>query len=493
MTEEDEDPLQYEEAAADADSEQQQPTPTSSVAVTVTSEGLNVVRRPTVDELINLPVISGSASMTSPAISDAAPSTDSSGNTFGSAVTNSPADETPASTPASVTDTEETSFSPNDEEHPFGPTWRADAAAEGKNPEVPVHVARPAIGVQTFTPLIGSLLMSPSPVVCDSAKAAILGILARLRGKKLPGYDPWPEHHIPVGEQRTYAAQTGTHIHEVTPLTDEEKRTVEAELIQAIVIGMAKLDETQATYHDVGGDGDHESYFDDAAAHRAEDSYGEDGQHEDDEWPGTNGENGEAAGEGTTATLLALESSASDGSNWDHAYPSTRASDSYPQSPGDGQKSQAETSFDESEEVISTQQQPTEPTDYAQQLLLETALHHQGEMDSPSAPPIDYRSLDSSEAAWAAQEGEYSFGESQFRDELALEASHGRLLSMNLIASVLECGVLEGEEEVIAQFVHEVVRMREDESFAVRREAAAAMAELLKVATQEAVQEDLVS
>jgi hypothetical protein len=35
--------------------------------------------------------------------------------------------------------------------------------------------------------------------------------------------------------------------------------------------------------------------------------------------------------------------------------------------------------------------------------------------------------------------------------------------------------------------------MREDESFAVRREAAAAMAELLKVATQEAVQEDLVS
>ena len=485
------------------------------------------------DDLQNLPVIGGPS--TPSALSDAAGpssggslanSTDSSSNTLY---------DTPGSTLASG-ETENTNVSPAGADHPFGLDYEPTEKEEMEASKIPVRMPRPVISVQTFTPLIGSLLMSQSSVVCDSAKVAIIGILARLRGKDLPNYDPFPERHVEVGQARTYFSQTGVHIHEISALSETEKKVVENELVQAIVIGMARLDETQSPYEEdveggmgMGGDEYGRGEGDDGGG-GAMDS----GMFENYQWPEREQSQQQEEGEGeypyeneeqqqdqfpSTSNATTISSFPAP------PPPPSPETEPRPPSPGSIVLTLPPTPAEEDEEqqqlpltseplsspTFAASSKDTPPTDeneppsvhdpsptspetssYTENVMLEQSLHASSDYDSPNAPPIDHRT-DDEESAWAAQESQYTFGENQFRDELAVEASHGRLLSMNLIAAVLECGVLEGEEVIERQFVPEVVRMRFDDNFAVRREACGALAELVKAVSAEIVTESLVS
>jgi serine/threonine-protein phosphatase 4 regulatory subunit 1 len=409
---------------------------------------------------------------------------------------------TPSSTDATESttsdQTESTQVSARDQECYFHTAYDAD---DDKAFLQPVRKPRPVISVQTFTPLIGSLLMSHSSLVCEAAKAAIIGILARLRNTQLPSYEPWPERHIEVGQSKTYYAQTGVHIHDYIALTPEEKKIIQDELLNAIVVGMAKLDETQSPYNPeldenqyVQGDGSPYGYFDDEfdaeGAPTAINGF--------DEAFGAFGEDGEQR-QGTSPELanvpaVPVESDRPDATgetpveNDDEAPPVPHPEIVVPQVAPEPV----------TPALLSPSTAPGNPAlapGVGDDPPSEDELFPETDFDSPNAPPVDHRSY----SEVAAYEGENDQRtdpppefDQQYTEELSVEASHGRLLSMNLIAAVVECGVLAEEDVATRLFVPEVVRMRFDESYAVRREAALAMAELLKVVSQDVVMDSLV-
>jgi serine/threonine-protein phosphatase 4 regulatory subunit 1 len=479
--------------------------------VTITSEGFDVVRRPTKDEIRDIPTIAGSsflAEESGPSSGGSLSLSSSSGSTPISETSQTPGSTLASDDTCATTGTENTAVSETGALYPFG----LDYDDGGKQP---VKMPRPVISVQTFTPLIGSLLMSQSAVVCESAKAAIIGILARLRGKELPAYDPWPERHVEVGEQKTYLAQTGIHVHEITTLTEHEKRVVENELVQAIVIGMARLDETQSPYNldeddDMYGGEGLEGYADEGMPEEEHEHYHE---AEDDEWreglPHQSDE--EDFTPSPQATLRPARPQVSfhpsdETIPYDPSRPNPYDPSSTPQTPTPSTsvdeasfRAKPHPTFDQlssppPEHDLESDEPPLRSPSYVDATVAEHANFNSDEFDSPNAPPVDNRT-DPDEAEWAASgpDDGLELGDDTFKDELAFEASHGRLLSMNLISAVTECKVLEGDDVIAKQFVPEVVRMRFDESFGVRREAALAMGELLKVVPQEIVRDELVS
>ncbi|KAF8321414.1 armadillo-type protein [Cantharellus anzutake] len=81
---------------------------------------------------------------------------------------------------------------------------------------------RPKLHVQTFTPLLGSLLLSVNPSIGDAARWGIVELLARLRES--------PE-----------ALEAGPVSWGGMP-SSKERRIIERELVFGVVIGMARLD-----------------------------------------------------------------------------------------------------------------------------------------------------------------------------------------------------------------------------------------------------------
>lgn len=480
--------------------EQEDDREESPTTVTITADGIDVVPRPTIEEIKNVPEMEPVPEDLQRAGSSV-PVVDSDGST-------ATLDSTPgsvfssgsmASTDISEATTSSTQISDTDQQCYFNTNYDED---DEKAFIQPVRKSRPAISVQTFTPLIGSLLMSHSSLVCESAKAAIIGILARLRNIQLPNYDPWPERHLEIGQSKTYYAQTGVHIHDMLALSVKEKKIIQDELLNAIVIGMARLDETQSPY-DPEEDGD--QYVEGDGAEFGEYPWGADGTPvlipEHDDAFGAFSEDGDQR-RVSSPELAALV-------DRNDALTST------------GQDADVETAVADEDgaelpplpavvppQVIPDDVTPRAPSptdapgnpDLAPGSSLSSSkraeLYPQTEYDSPNAPPIDHRSY-SEVAAYDGEVMEESAPPPEMNgtdhlEELSVEASHGRLLSMNLIAAVVECGVLAEEDVATRLFVPEVCRMRFDESYAVRREAALAMVELLKVVPQEVVMESLV-
>lgn len=419
----------------------------------MTSEGIAVVPKPTPDENANYPSLPSTPFADSQTTPPSAGSIVSGPSTQSTLLSN---------------DTDGTALSDFGTSHPFG----IDYDDGGKSLVQPVLKDRPMISVQTFTPLIGSLLMSQSSIVCDSAKAAIIGIIARLRDKQLPTFDPWPERHTTVGEEKTYYAQTGLHVHRAQELSPSERKIIENELIQAIVIGMSRLDETQSPYDNEAGD---VRYVE------------EDGEYEDYGWP----EVGEDLPEPDPA--VQEDGDLRNSPPETNAFPSLEHIRNYPPMEGSPASLEAVPSLADSadsaefelDEKMPEEQSPTahEVYDY---------FYPTTNFDSPNAPPENHRSL-SEEDLFRQQALQGEASDIRYSDEMAMEASHGRLLSMNLIATVIQCGVLEGEDVIFESFVEEVVRVRKDESFSVRREATLAIGELLKVVSQEVAASHLVS
>ncbi|CED82233.1 Protein phosphatase 2A regulatory subunit A and related proteins [Phaffia rhodozyma] len=428
-------------------------------AVVVTSDGIDVVPKPTSEEVSTYSVL-------------VSPSSLDSSSSEGQLQSNHSGPST-QSTLVSI-ESDATILSEGSASHPFGP----DYDNNGKPNSDPVMKDRPTINVQTFTPLIGSLLMSQSSIVCDSAKAAIIGILARLRGKQLPTFDPWPERHITIGEEKTCYAQTGLHIHKAQELSQEEKSIIENELVQAIVIGMSRLDETQSPY-----DGDYD-YYPDEDSHQS--------QHHSHHWS-------EKDNTGSSAELNSDVQEDGDSRQpipetdyfptYDHVW-NYNSDDLIAGSPAslEAVPSNADSTESDLEENALGESAMSPGIESPMSRETYNYLHPNTRFDSPSAPPENHRSL-SEEELYTEQGIEADASDTRYLDEMAIEASHGRLLSMNLIATVVQCGVLEGENEIYNSFVAEVLRVQNDESFSVRREAALAMGELLKVVSSEVATE----
>ena len=476
--------------------------------LTITSEGIDVVLRPTLEDVQQAPLMGGvPADLQDPASTGplSGGSSDSVLSTPTSMFSESSSSVTPNSTDATESTTsdhtESTQVSARDQECYFNTAYDVD---DEKAFLQPVRKPRPVISVQTFTPLIGSLLMSHSSLVCEAAKAAIIGILARLRNIQLPSYEPWPERHIDVGQSKTYYAQTGVHIHDYIALTPEEKKIIQDELLNAIVVGMAKLDETQSPYDPeydenqyVQGDGSPYGYFDgevdtDGAPtvtngfDEAFGAYGEDGDQREGNSPElanvpavpAEDRRPDAAGETGSEELV------EDGEAPPEPHPDIVVPQVAPEP--------------ETPALLSPSTAPGDPAlapGVGEHPPSDDELFPETDFDSPNAPPVDHRSY--SEVAAYEEENPQRTDpppefDQQYTEELSVEASHGRLLSMNLIAAVVECGVLAEEDVATRLFVPEVVRMRFDESYAVRREAALAMAELLKVVSRDVVMDSLV-
>lgn len=102
-------------------------------------------------------------------------------------------------------------------------------------------IERPVIAVHTFTPLIGSLLLSQNSLVADPSRAAVVAILAKLRRASNPVLDEWTEER-PEDSRISYTAQSGTHSHEFPIFSVASRRMVQKELLEGIVFGIGRLE-----------------------------------------------------------------------------------------------------------------------------------------------------------------------------------------------------------------------------------------------------------
>jgi hypothetical protein len=93
-------------------------------------------------------------------------------------------------------------------------------------PELLAQEGIPYLLVNTFTPLIGSLLLSTNPRVGDCARLGLVDLLNRLH-VSAPDIDPDPRY-APVSPQVVFG--------------DQETAMIENEIIYGVVLGMARLD-----------------------------------------------------------------------------------------------------------------------------------------------------------------------------------------------------------------------------------------------------------
>ncbi|KAK4685530.1 serine/threonine-protein phosphatase 4 regulatory subunit 1, partial [Tremellales sp. Uapishka_1] len=236
-----EDPLEIEE-----DEERDDPLPDQPAhTVTITSEGMDIVPRPSAAELAALPNVAGRrASVMS--LGGGAPS--SAGSTlthvssaFSAAVDDGKLVDTPGST-VSSSSSQDTAFSPGAFINPYTEEYGADSEKGWAKDAGPL-VDQPSLSVSFFTPLLGSLLLSQNPNVSDPVRNGVVSIIGRLKNKGPFSNEIWGPHvnEPEVDERRTFASQNGPHSHDLRPFTTSAKAMIERELLNGIVIGMGRL------------------------------------------------------------------------------------------------------------------------------------------------------------------------------------------------------------------------------------------------------------
>lgn len=112
---------------------------------------------------------------------------------------------------------------------------------------------RPVIPIDTFTPLIGTLLLSQNSLVADPARAAVVAILAKLRKAPSPVYEDWTEER-PENVRLSYQTQTGVHDHEFPVFSVPARRIVMKELFENIVLGIGRLHGDREELHQTEGE-----------------------------------------------------------------------------------------------------------------------------------------------------------------------------------------------------------------------------------------------
>ena len=206
--------------------------------LTVTSAGLAYVDRPTPAEIVSEAIVvpqnhGRSASL----LSSTGPST---GSTKFDSPQSTPRSEidTPATTDTGppTAKSDDTMFS----SHPLtGPRSGTQDSGYSKVP-TPL-VDRPALAVNFFTPLLGSLLLNSNPTISESARSAIVALMSRLRGREADPFVWGSKAREDIDERRTFISQTGLHAHDLLPFNETAREAVESELLHGIIIGMASL------------------------------------------------------------------------------------------------------------------------------------------------------------------------------------------------------------------------------------------------------------
>ncbi len=206
------------------------PDPDTDHVIIVTSEGLRTVRKPTL-ELPDAPISPSPADL-----EDVSPASTVERNST-TLSTSTATSSTPGtfSTPGTLTDTPQSTLSSRttiSDKTAFSPSGIMPSIGEVST-EVPKDngplVNRPSIAVHIFTPMLGSMLLSQNSLVADPTRAALVSVLAKLRGQAGPL--DW-EISDCAGERRTYMSQSGVHQHDVYPFSKFAKSMVEKELLQ---------------------------------------------------------------------------------------------------------------------------------------------------------------------------------------------------------------------------------------------------------------------
>lgn len=113
-----------------------------------------------------------------------------------------------------------------------------------------VNSAATLLSVQTFTPILGTLLLSPNPMVGGSARGAVVELLRRIKlsDDREDGVvrTPMPEN---VGQTSSFSTSDDTWTREkggeewpIGLFHQNERKLLENELFYQVVIGMGKLD-----------------------------------------------------------------------------------------------------------------------------------------------------------------------------------------------------------------------------------------------------------
>ncbi|KIR36857.1 hypothetical protein I352_00169 [Cryptococcus deuterogattii MMRL2647] len=207
--------------------------------VTITSEGVDVVHKPTPAEIDADSIVVDVTPLHRQSFNSSGSTTQSSSGSsrpIGSSNISSGDDAFDLSTPGSSV-SEGTAYSPGMFINPHADDEDGSIVKEG------VLVDRPPLQVSFFTPLIGSLLLSQNPVVSESVRNGVVNILARLRGQGELTVEVWGQSALQPepDERRTFQTQMGPHQHDLRPFTPEDKLMVECELLQNIIIGMGNL------------------------------------------------------------------------------------------------------------------------------------------------------------------------------------------------------------------------------------------------------------
>jgi serine/threonine-protein phosphatase 4 regulatory subunit 1 len=211
--------------------------------VTVTSEGMSSVSGPEHDEpAIPLNIDAAHRSLVPNRESSAGPSSGSGGfssgglSSAGSSLTNPPSsmfDSADVTTPTSITSvsSDQTAFSPV----PF-----VDVHAEGDTDKEPSElVVQPELLINTFTPLLGNMMLSTNPTVGENTRSAVVAVIGRLRG--VVDTEKWARVQADKDERKSFVSQGGVHAHDLRPFHADAKSMVESELLSGIVLGMGHL------------------------------------------------------------------------------------------------------------------------------------------------------------------------------------------------------------------------------------------------------------
>ncbi|GMK60040.1 hypothetical protein CspeluHIS016_0902570 [Cutaneotrichosporon spelunceum] len=104
-------------------------------------------------------------------------------------------------------------------------------------------VEAPAITVDFFRPMLGTLLLSHNPAVADPVRAGIVAIISRLRGYSPVTTETWGSMADLEDDDgvKTFLSQTGPHAHSFKAFDSSAQSLVEQELLHGIVLGMGTL------------------------------------------------------------------------------------------------------------------------------------------------------------------------------------------------------------------------------------------------------------
>jgi serine/threonine-protein phosphatase 4 regulatory subunit 1 len=241
--------------------------------VTITSEGVNVVHRPSEGEIEHRSRAdsgsgagSGSGSSGSSGSKSARDEVDSAnesldgrrksvaslggslgggGPSSGGSSFTRPGSST-FSVPEHDVDTPDSIVSSSSQDTVFSPSTHVDPYADtdpdkGWTKDVGPLVQQPTLPVDFFTPLLGALLLNANTDIQDSVRTGIVTLIGRLRGKGDLSAERWGQYAAEADERRVFASQNGPHSHDLRPMSTSQREMVEKELLQGIVVGMGRL------------------------------------------------------------------------------------------------------------------------------------------------------------------------------------------------------------------------------------------------------------